>query len=162
MCVLSRVLYGDLKRISLDLLPENNNNNNNNNNNTLPQHYPAGTKRARPQRVDYLQAPDCVVLYPMQGNVHEFHAGSDGAAVLDVLLPPYNAQDRDCTFYTIDKTNQDDVNHNNMDDVNMDNNDDNHNNDDNDPSLFYYIVPTGQPEDFHCISGQYKDIGSPS
>jgi hypothetical protein len=28
--------------------------------------------------------------------------------------------------------------------------------------LFYYIVPTGQPEDFHCISGQYKDIGSPS
>lgn len=50
---------------------------------------------------DRLQAPDVTVLFPFQGNLHEFMSGADGAAVLDVLVPPYNDDDRDCTYYEI-------------------------------------------------------------
>ena len=45
-------------------------------------------------------APEVTVLYPSMGNIHEFTAGERGAAVLDVLLPPYRSDhDRDCTHY---------------------------------------------------------------
>jgi hypothetical protein len=132
MCVLSRVLYGDLERMSLDLVAHENNKASS----TIS--YPPGTKRARQQHVDYLQAPQVTVLYPLEGNLHEFRAGPNGAAVLDVLLPPYN-NSRDCTFYHVYPA---------LDES------------DNGQEVFYYIIPTGQPEDFHCISGQYQDIGS--
>lgn len=125
MCVISRVLYGSLERLSLDLVRDS-------------EHHwydraaqlPPGSKRAFKQRVDHLLAPQCVVLYPFEGNLHEFVAGPSGAAVLDVLLPPYDSH-RDCSFYEIQNIVQD-----------------------------CWIVPTGQPEDFHCISGRYQSIGS--
>lgn len=138
MCVLSRVLYGDLERMSLDLMAED----------TLPSSfrtYPAGTKRARQKHVDYLQAPQVTVLYPLEGNLHEFKAGPQGAAVLDVLLPPYNSS-RDCTFYHASRLQQ------SMEEDKMDDHD-------GDEEI-YVLIPTGQPEDFHCISGIFRDIGS--
>lgn len=174
MCVLSRVLYGDLQRLSLDLarddekvdfLEECDNRKKQHHSsvnswfrgswfsrmNSIRKKLPTGAKPAFKNKVDHLQAPDVTVLYPFEGNLHEFVAGPFGAAVLDVLLPPYdNEQNRDCTFYNI----QDVV-----------------------PSSWSqssstcrqisgtggkepcFIVPTGQPEDFHCISGQYRDLG---
>ena len=124
MCVLSRVLYGDLDRLSLDLVREED----------VPPPAPTpsstpttatsllrsawsscrfggggastsppkGSKRAFRNRVDHLVAPACTSLFPYEGNLHEFVAGPHGAAVLAVLLPPYNGKHgRDCTFYHI-------------------------------------------------------------
>jgi hypothetical protein len=123
--------------------------------NTLPQ----GSKVAYKHQTDYLHAPDTTSLYPFEGNLHEFIAGPDGAAVLDILLPPYDVDHhRDCTFYEIHAVAQPSpspaaavatpppavaaraVT----------------------PSLGEpcLIVPTGQPEDFHCISGTYGDLNS--
>jgi PCO_ADO len=189
-----------------------------------------------------LHAPDCTVLYPFEGNLHQFVAGPHGAAVLDVLLPPYNVHDhRDCTFYEMrnlaktsssshdnDDDNDDDCirgekdhhrrHHHHVDMVGDDDDDidhdmevvdgynpdnpsshlehgqlqqhhagtlttttttttisnhrhhhvdDNDTGDDNrlsdddvDDDDLCLIVPTGQPEDFHCISGRYRGIGS--
>lgn len=156
MCVMSRVLYGDLDRLSLDLVHEEKVNATAGAGSsstptsilksawsacrfgaaTLP---PPGAKRAFRNRVDHLVAPACTALYPYEGNLHEFVAGPHGAAVLDVLLPPYDAKGgRDCTFYHI--------------------------RDDNNMGLIdgrqpCWIVPTGQPEDFHCITGWYGGLG---
>ncbi|CAJ1930741.1 unnamed protein product [Cylindrotheca closterium] len=153
MCVLSRVLYGDLERRSLDLarldedVMDHSKSGRRNwmsnffgrENNTTQQALPKGTKRAFKNHVDHLKAPQVTALFPYEGNLHEFVAGPNGAAVLDVLLPPYdNTQNRDCTFYEIRET---------------------------DPGRKpsgkepCYVVPTGQPEDFHCISGRYGDLG---
>jgi len=144
-------------------------------------HYPEGTKLAYRNAMDVLEAPNVASLYPYEGNLHEFVAGPHGAAVLDVLLPPYDDErKRDCTFYHIrdvegtttssvtagrrsvpahealdssmslplsppggptklkptDKTQQQQQQRQPC-----------------------YIVPTGQPENFHCISGRYKDLG---
>lgn len=88
--------------------------------------------------LEILQAPAVTCLYPYEGNLHEFVAGPHGAAVLDVLLPPYDADhDRDCTFYDII-----------VDDPRST------------TKSSCWIVPTGQPEDFHCISGRYRGLGS--
>jgi len=236
MCVLSRVLYGDLQRLSLDLdrggeeeqpvttaaatsttemgncnepgnqiqkveegevvvvIEENNkkeivlrllenrtqsitssswfsrsanwlrSNSCNDNINNNYHYFPQGTKIAFKNTVDLLQAPDVAALYPYEGNLHEFVAGPHGAAVLDVLLPPYDdAQERDCTFYKIHEVamkQQSSVitkmqtslssniilesNHYSPS-VNI-----------KEPCL---IIPTGQPENFHCISGRYRDLG---
>jgi plant cysteine oxidase len=179
MCVLSRILYGDLQRRSLDLPP----------NDKLNVARPGEKRRAfyrtqpqpqwplylnresssysstdcatasTPNRsripVDHLVAPQCTVLYPREGNLHEFVAGPNGAAVLDVLLPPYDADHhRDCTFYEIEHCSS-------MED-------------ENDPTSLgaaaveqvaasrvvpCWIIPTGRPENFHCISGQYRELG---
>ena len=179
MCVLSRVLYGDLQRLSLDLARDDDeldNNGESNGNNNDPammsmddsmgssaselrrsaaewftsffnkcdscsnKKLPEGTKRAYRNHVDHLKAPAVTVLYPYEGNLHEFVAGPHGAAVLDVLLPPYDHnQNRDCTFYTIHDIPKEFAEN------------------DKQPC---YIVPTGQPENFHCISGVYRDLGA--
>jgi hypothetical protein len=193
MCVLSRVLYGDLQRMSLDLLPlaeeasdtaalHYNNphhhsplyHNNSNSHPHSPLSFPPGTRKARQKHVDYLQAPDVTVLYPLQGNLHEFRAGPHGAAVLDVLLPPYNSS-RDCTFYYATPvaavvTEAKDSNGSRAGEANSNLDARHHvasNPMDAQPhdattceERLYYLIPTGQPEDFHCISGQYRDIGS--
>lgn len=162
MCVLSRVLYGDLDRLSLDLVREEDvaepettiakqgssfiknawascgfgsSTKNGSNTSGLPK----GTKRAFRNLVDHLSAPMCTSLYPYEGNLHEFVAGPNGCAVLDVLLPPYNGREgRDCTFYHI----RDD---DSMASING--------------RKPIWIIPTGQPEDFHCISGWYGGLG---
>lgn len=152
MCVLSRVLYGDLDRLSLDLVNEEDMAKSSSKTAssllksawsacrfgaaTVP---PKGSKRAFRNKVDHLVAPACTALFPYEGNLHEFVAGPHGAAVLDVLLPPYNGKEgRDCTFYRI----RDD---DSMAPING--------------RKPCWIVPTGQPEDFHCISGWYGGLG---
>lgn len=165
MCVLSRVLYGDLDRLSLDLVNEEKVAAESASSSSLLHQQtattapsksllksawnacrfgaatlpPKGSKRAFRNRVDHLVAPACTALYPYEGNLHEFVAGPHGAAVLDVLLPPYDGQEgRDCTFYHIREDES-------MTPINGRN-----------PC---WIVPTGQPEDFHCISGWYGGLG---
>jgi hypothetical protein len=162
MCVLSRVLYGDLQRLSLDLARDDDANmmNAGDTSNgekrrsnwlggwfhqqrpeTVRPKLPKGSKRAFKNHVDHLQAPDVTILYPYEGNLHEFVAGPNGAAVLDVLLPPYdNVQNRDCTFYKIHELGSSSPKPTGKEPC--------------------YIVPTGQPENFHCISGQYRDLGA--
>lgn len=170
MCVLSRVLYGDLHRLSLDLsrdgeveewFGENGHkhecgsswfgsggswfsrSNSQTSSLSIHQNIPKGSKTAFKNDVDHLQAPEVTILYPFEGNLHEFVAGPHGAAVLDVLLPPYdNVQNRDCTFYNIKNINGTASNYHNFRKKEL-----------------CFIVPTGQPENFHCISGQYRDLG---
>ena len=168
MCVLSRILYGDLQRLSLDLArdeeaasfwddhPSTQKGTEQPGStsswfrgswfsrmNTICNKLPKGSKPAFKNGVDQLQAPGVTVLYPYEGNLHEFVAGPHGAAVLDVLLPPYdNVQNRDCTFYNIHELTTT-VKSNIV----------------NGKKEPCFIVPTGQPEDFHCISGQYRDLG---
>jgi len=137
------------------------NDNINNNHHCFPQ----GTKIAFKNTVDFLQAPDVAALYPYEGNLHEFVAGPHGAAVLDVLLPPYdNAQERDCTFYKIQEVAmkqqssaipkmQTSLSSNII--LESDQHPPSVNNI-KEPCL---IIPTGQPENFHCISGRYRDLG---
>ena len=157
MCVLSRVLYGDLRRESLDLARDQLSEEPPEEKHTSwfpwtrsrlaskrarnPSRRPKGAKLAYRKRVDRLQAPGCTMLFPYEGNLHEFVAGPDGAAVLDVLLPPYDHDHhRDCTFYTIQECAEIEKQDSSRDPV--------------------WIVPTGQPEDFHCISGSYEQLES--
>ncbi|KAL9185463.1 hypothetical protein ACHAXT_003240 [Thalassiosira profunda] len=91
-----------------------------------------------------ISAPSVTCLYPYEGNCHSFVAGPQGAAVLDILLPPYDAEeDRDCTFYEAHedgrpskarKLNEEDG--------------------------AYTLTPIHQPEDFHCLSGSYGRFGT--
>jgi hypothetical protein len=157
MCVLSRVLYGDLQRRSLDLVRGEEDAMSIdasmdkkrtswlggwlNRMDSVKRRLPKGSKQAlKNDDVDYLRAPAVTVLYPYEGNLHEFIAGPDGAAVLDVLLPPYdNTRNRDCTFYEIQELTPDWPKPAGKEPC--------------------FVVPTGQPESFHCISGRYRDIG---
>jgi cysteamine dioxygenase len=158
MCVLSRVLYGDLKRHSLDLARREDMEGFHDDSRrtgrrkswlggwfgssreSQSQKLPEGTKRAFKNHVDHLEAPGVTALYPYEGNLHEFIAGPHGAAVLDVLLPPYdNFQNRDCTFYEIHHLTSQSTKGSGREPC--------------------YVVPTGQPENFHCISGRFGDLG---
>ena len=85
---------------------------------------------------DILSAPNVTCLYPHEGNFHSFVAGPEGAAVLDVLLPPYDDGERDCTFYESHRFETDPSEH----DV-------------------FKLVPIPAPDDFHCYSGSYGSFG---
>jgi len=131
----------------------------------IEDNYPQGTKTAYRNAVDHLEAPAVASLYPYEGNLHEFVAGPYGAAVLDVLLPPYDDERRrDCTFYTIremppkqqpkrkllrgglsPRLRQSQKQQQKQEVQHL-----------REPCL---IIPTGQPENFHCISGRYRDLG---
>lgn len=81
-----------------------------------------------------ISAPTVTCLYPHEGNCHAFVAGPNGAAVLDVLLPPYYADDdRDCTFYDGSSADK--------------------------QSSSCTLTPIDQPSDFHCIGGSYGRFG---
>lgn len=217
MCVLSRLLYGDLQCLSLDLLKEDTTTaaaaaattststatksrqhdrhsavpntvyneqqgQQEHQNAMLPPGLPPGSRRVLKNPIKHLHAPDVSMLFPFQGNLHEFYAGPNGAAVLDILLPPYDANhDRDCTFYDIREggsvataaaalsshpsssimdhdTGNDMVSSMmDMDDAALVNPNDG---DDGDGTASCWIVPTGQPHDFHCLSGKYKKLGT--
>ena len=163
MCVLSRVLYGDLTRTSLDLsrspLPETRVVKKEKPSSWLDSwskpwssssrttQHPPGTKLAYWKRVDHLVAPACTQLFPYEGNLHEFVAGRHGAAVLDILLPPYDADHhRDCNFYEIQESSS----------SRWEQQTENNTTSASDP---VWLVPTGQPEDFHCVSGSYGNVG---
>ena len=43
------------------------------------------------------------MVLPVEGNLHQFTAGPEGAAFLDVLTPPYDhPTERPCTYYNDD------------------------------------------------------------
>lgn len=92
-----------------------------------------------------LYAPQVTELYPRRGNLHEFTAGPEGAAILDVLIPPYDFyEDRDCTFY--EKVESLDLQQDTRcPKVNK---------------MKCWLVPVEQPEWFRCSSGRYKDLGN--
>ena len=153
-------------------------------------HLPAGTKLAyQTKAIDSLQAPDFAILFPYEGNLHEFVAGPTGAAVLDVLLPPYDVDGRrDCTFYEVrDCTSKEQAMLRTMlvaanergggggeasqyKQAQAQTSFHRHafapNQNAAGPAAALassptpcWIIPTGQPEDFHCISGTYNGLG---
>lgn len=108
---------------------------------------PEGSLRARTRVVKRLRAPDTAMLLPREGNVHEFTAGASGAAILDVLLPPYDADDdRDCTFYRAEMDAANESAHRPSGDDGFEGD--------------CWLVPIDQPSDFECMSGEFKGIGS--
>ena len=88
-----------------------------------------------------ISAPNVTCLYPHKGNCHSFRAGPNGAAVLDILLPPYDSDDRDCTFY---ETN---IEHEKY------SREEQH-------VKSYTLTSISQPEDFHCLGGSYGRFGT--
>ncbi|KAL7540371.1 hypothetical protein ACHAXR_010062 [Thalassiosira sp. AJA248-18] len=113
-----------------------------------PNLNPMGAHFASPVDSDTLpmiSAPNVTCLYPHEGNCHSFVAGANGAAVIDVLLPPYVDGERDCTFY---EANEDrhgaSANQQGQDEQ----------------ASSYILAPMNQPEDFHCIAGSYGRFGA--
>lgn len=89
--------------------------------------------------VKYLSAPDVTELYPRKGNLHHFKAGPEGAAVLDVLVPPYDTgDDRDCTYYVqadhLSKWCP------------------------KEKKIDSWLIASEQPRDFSCMGGIYKNF----
>jgi PCO_ADO len=131
--VYSRILYGELQRVRLDLShsPDEHVDDDDNDTTSKPpqrnhsktgspahsnnQHHRSHTSTTtttndtvRRRRAaflhppDLLRAPDLAALFPHDGNLHQFVAGRHGAAVLDVLIPPYDEDNwRDCTYYEV-------------------------------------------------------------
>ena len=93
-----------------------------------------------------LSAPNVTCLFPHEGNCHSFVAGPNGAAVIDVLLPPYDSDNsRDCTFYKAHEDQQ--VEHEQTKQQQA-------------SSASYTLSPIEQPSDFRCLSGAYGRFGS--
>lgn len=87
--------------------------------------------------VNILSAPHVTCLYPKEGNCHAFVAGPYGAAVLDILFPPYDDGDgRDCTFYEATEDMSASENRERKDQE-------------------FRLTPIKQPDHFHCLSGAY-------
>ena len=114
-----------------------------------PKSRPKGSKRAIMCSADrILKAPSTTMLLPREGNVHQFTAGADGAAVLDVLLPPYDFDnERDCTFYKVEA------------DITSTNSASTYKNKDSHGDDNCWLIPIEQPKDFHCISGTFGSVG---
>ena len=123
------------------LLPSISKYQNNKGKKSLP---PLGSLCAFENQEIKMSAPEVAVLFPQKGNIHEFIAGEHGAAILDVLVPPYDfEQDRDCTFYKVDHSLDSET---------------------ETSSQFQakskcWLIPIEQPKDFHCISGTFGSFG---
>jgi len=92
-----------------------------------------------------LHAPEVTMLFPQLGNLHEFIAGPEGAAVLDVLVPPYHDDDeRDCTFYRV----ANEIPAKMVVDADC-----------RDVQPVFVVLPIDQPSDYHCTPGRYAEYG---
>lgn len=50
----------------------------------------------------WLDQPTTLSLFDTHNNLHEFHAGKEGCAILDVLIPPYDPmRGRPCNYYQV-------------------------------------------------------------
>ena len=121
-----------------------------------------------------LSAPHVTSLYPYEGNCHSFIAGPHGAAVLDVLLPPYDSEDhRDCTFYQAKEDCDPSVfqhhhhhhhHHHSLHASSPPNqgahNETNEVNPNGKRPRSYNLTAIDQPENFHCLSGAYGRFGA--
>ena len=91
-----------------------------------------------------LTTPNFTCLYPRKGNCHSFVIGPNGAAVLDVLFPPYDEDDgRDCTYYERRAIAEEDDG-----------------GDGERRRTLVALVPVDQPDDFNCLGGSYGCFGS--
>ena len=63
---------------------------------TLPLH---NTTVKKNQDVVLTDSDNCCFLSPSEGNFHEIKPLTDVAAFLDILAPPYNNAERDCSYY---------------------------------------------------------------
>jgi len=85
MFVLSHVLYGSITVKSYDIDHE--------------------TGETRRKETRLLKESESSLLFEHDRNIHEFTAGEDGCAVLDILAPPYDHDNgRGCTYYTAEET----------------------------------------------------------
>ena len=85
MTVLSKVLRGSVTATSFDVV----------------EALAGGRVRAAPSATT-AAAPATLALFPDAKNVHEFVAGPEGVAILEVLSPPYDAGDgRDCHYFRV-------------------------------------------------------------
>ena len=83
-------------------------------------------------------APQSTILYPKLHNLHEFIALDEGAAILDVLLPPYDSdENRECNFYQVPSCESQ---------ISV-------------GSTIELIKFDDQPYDFHCINGEFGCFG---
>jgi len=133
MCVLSKVLYGEVRSKSYDLVE--------------PCGDDGGILANGPKEA-VVAAGKTTILYPKAGNVHEFTAGPSGAAVLDVLLPPYDSdEDRDCTFFKAKRIN--------TGWFNALRNDKKFRHGDEAMRPNCILIPIPSPPEFRCVSGDY-------
>lgn len=162
MAVLSRVLYGDLRLKTFDIISYDSKDND--------KHHKVETNgirrwffpkllstmrrdkdsdymafnaklRAQENEVKLISSPEIATLYPKKENIHEFTAGMQGAAVLDVLIPPYDVNaDRDCTFYEKVDANHFEKRENDLD-------------------CMCWLLSKQQPPWFQCLAGHYNNLG---
>jgi len=166
MCVISRLLYGDITSHSYDFIEkisdgeqetESSNDSWISNLFSLrPQFHT--TKRKLPELsnqdgsnkiyakahdIKRIYAPEVTILFPKLRNIHEFISGDFGAAILDVLIPPYDGENRDCTYYKVEPMELKEKSQKRH----------------NFEEQSFWLLPVIQPSDFHCISGYYGDLG---
>lgn len=107
---------------------------------TKPSYLPEGSLHTYENEMTEIKSPTLTELYPQKGNVHHFIAGPHGAAVLDVLVPPYDSnEDRDCTFYHRSQEVKGE-----WDDV--------------EKKYKVWLLPIDQPSWFQCLSGSYMNF----
>ncbi|KAL3798418.1 hypothetical protein HJC23_005071 [Cyclotella cryptica] len=117
---------------------------------------PMGVEKYHDTRMDepisILSAPHVTCLYPNEGNCHAFVAGPHGAAVLDILFPPYDGEDgRDCTFYEATELGGSSV----MTDGESPSQLRDSDGQNDQRAKEFRLTPINQPEDFYCLSGVY-------
>ena len=110
---------------------------------------PDGSKLCKQHTPKAFIASDVKILFPHVGNIHEFTAGEEGAAMLDILLPPYECeQDRDCIFYRQEPFHSYSISSVDKDASGIDEDDE-----------YCWLLPIPQPPDFQCTSGSYLNYG---
>uniref|UniRef100_A0A7S1BRR5 Cysteine dioxygenase n=1 Tax=Corethron hystrix TaxID=216773 RepID=A0A7S1BRR5_9STRA len=163
MMVLSKLLYGSLEATSYDTVE--------------------GKEGIYSRTKKVLNEGDVSALFPLVRNIHSFRdlgEGSNGSAVLDIILPPYDTNaGRDCTFFR--ECRQEVI----LDDQWMIQNDREKKSDkattkkngrkkkgkkkvatkhtkSNESGAIMKLIKVDSPEielDFHCVSGVYKSFG---
>jgi hypothetical protein len=103
-----------------------------------------------------ITAPSVTCLYPREGNCHAFVAGPHGAAVLDVLFPPYGDDDDGCTYYEMRESGgaEDD----DGDGAAAEEDDERRRRRRRPPLVL--LSPIDQPDEFNCLGGSYGRFGS--
>ena len=108
---------------------------------------PDGSKLCKQHKPTVILASDVKMLFPHIGNIHEFTAGEQGAAMLDILLPPYEyEEDRDCVFYREEPFHSYNVGSSAVADG-------------DDENRHCWLLPIPQPSNFQCTSGSYLNYG---
>eukprot|EP00658_Telonema_sp_P-2_P035998 TRINITY_DN26103_c0_g1_i2.p1 TRINITY_DN26103_c0_g1~~TRINITY_DN26103_c0_g1_i2.p1 ORF type:complete len:265 (-),score=66.11 TRINITY_DN26103_c0_g1_i2:110-904(-) len=94
MTVVSRLVFGDLHSTGYTFCNE-------------PEPSGGLAWRHHDERVT---APHVAVAEPVEGNLHELTCTSEnGAAMLDILTPPYEDDQRPCTYFQVKPTDDDQV-----------------------------------------------------